>query len=131
MIKLTGTVSSGHGVASKYLAHIKSLIEERIGIENLQDGTFNLVLKKHFPIEAIDSMITREEFNSRNQWIKLKRCRVQGINAVIIRPEHHNNPAKKELYYRLELMSQYHLREKLNVNNGDAVTVEIYEDNSI
>jgi CTP-dependent riboflavin kinase len=70
-------------------------------------------------------MISRAEFNMKNQWIKLKRCQLLGIDAVIIRPERHDDPKRTELYYRLELMAQCHIRNTFGLGDGDEVTVTV------
>ena len=83
---LTGTVERGHGSASiNLVGSVLQLIEQRIGLSELIPGTLNLRLKEPFYLAA-DATLEPPEYNSQER-IQLQRCRVGGIQAIIMRAE--------------------------------------------
>ena len=122
---LTGTVKGGFGVAAQNLDHVVPLIEERTALRPLVRGTFNLGLAEPYIVTA-DAQIEKHEYN-KLEYIKLQRCRVSGVQALIMRPNTHeegdgHGPA------HLELLSTVRLREHLVVKDGDSVQVEVEGD---
>ena len=77
-------MGSGFGVAGKYLAHVAPLLIERTGLPSLVPGTLNLSLTEPYVVPA-DAMIQPVEYNGMES-IKLHRCVVRGVRAVIMRP---------------------------------------------
>lgn len=124
---LAGIVKGGFGVASRKLDPIMSLIEERTGLSSLVPGTFNLAISDPY-IVIPDAQIEEKEYNGR-EFIKLQRCRIANVRAIIMRPNTHENgyahgPA------HLELLSNVNLRAHLHVSDGDTVLVEVEGDES-
>lgn len=125
MRKLTGIVKNGHGVASRYLRHVESLIENRTGVRPLISGTFNLKLAEPYIVKS-DAQIEKDEYNGR-EYIKLQRCRVGGLQALIMRPNTHEEGRGHGTAY-LELLSTVQLRKHLDVKDEDSVEVEVEGD---
>ena len=123
---LSGQVKGGYGVASKHLKHVMHLIQARTGIGPLVAGTFNLGLKMPYYIVNPDAQIERDEYN-KVEFIKLQRCRIGGVQALIMRPNTHeegfaHGPA------HIELLSTVMLRSHLGVKDGNVVSVEVEGD---
>jgi CTP-dependent riboflavin kinase len=122
---LAGTVGGGFGVAANNLRHAMSLIEERTGLSPLVAGTLNVALAEPYVVCA-DAVIDKHEYNTI-EYIKLQRCRISGLQAIIMRPNTH------ELGYahgpaHLELMATVKLRDRLHLSDGAQVTVEVEGD---
>jgi CTP-dependent riboflavin kinase len=123
---LSGEVKSGYGVASECLSHIVELIQDRTSVSPLVNGTFNLGLKLEYFVVRPDAVIEKSEYNNK-EFIKLQRCRVGGVQALIMRPNTHEDghahgPA------HIELLSTFVLRDHLCVKDGDIVDVEVEGD---
>ena len=125
MKKIRCRISEGGGSAIKNLRGIKNLIQERMGLPALVDGTLNTEASEYYPITALDDVITPEEYNHQKECIKLKRCRINGLKGVIIRPSQHDDPHNKKLWLRIEIMSHHHFKQELNLNIGDEVKIEV------
>ena len=116
---IEGRVVSGFGVAAEHLAPIAELIRERTGLADLVPGTFNLRLGAPYRFEP-DAVISAEEYGY--EVLKLKRCCVAGLPAVILRPESHE-AGNGHGDAHLELLAAVHLRTTLGVTDGDLVDV--------
>jgi CTP-dependent riboflavin kinase len=101
------------------------LIETRSGLSGLVEGTLNVWLAEPYPINAVPA-IQRHEYNDR-EWIKLQRCRVAGLRAVIMRPENHEKSGAPDIH-KLELMCTVRLREHLRLSDEAEVLVEVEGD---
>ena len=131
MDTVTGTVFVGRGNASGNFRYVAQVIADRIGLPGLSDGTLNLQVPRHYPITAVDAVITPQEYNHEDECIKLRRCRLRktdgggtSVRGVIVRPSQHEDPERPH-YLRLEIMSQHHLRTALSLADNDEVIVEI------
>lgn len=122
---LLGTVKDGFGVAGTNLKHVVHLIEMRTGLSPLVSGTFNLGIPEPY-IVIPDARIEKEEYNTL-EFIKLQRCRIGGVQALIMRPNTHEEGYAHGASH-LELMSTRVLRDYLGVKDGDVVPVEIEGD---
>lgn len=123
---IKGKIAQGYGgLASRNLKNIKPLIQERIGLPELIDGTLNIKTHEYYAITAVDDIIRPNEYKNQKESIKLKRCRINGSKGVIIRPSQHDNPKNEELWFRIEIMSHHKLKEKLNLKIGDEVEIEV------
>jgi len=103
------------------------LIIDRTGLPSLVPGTLNIKIDEPY-IARPDAKITAAEYNGAEE-IKLQRCRIGGIRAVIMRPTTHEvirryGHGRKHF----ELLSHRHLRTALGIGDGDAVTVELEGD---
>jgi len=123
---IKGKIADGYGgLASKNLKNIKQLIQERIGLPKLIDGTLNIKADEYYAITAVDDIIRPNEYIHQKESIKLKRCRLNGLKGVIIRPSQHDNPKNEELWFRIEIMSNHNLKQELNLKIGDEVKIEV------
>src|SRR5438270_724694 len=59
--RFAGVVREGYGIASRNLKHVMHLIEERMGLPGLVDGTLNVKIAEEYIVEA-DRTISREEY---------------------------------------------------------------------
>ena len=126
MEKIEGIVAIGFGgVASENLKRVKHLIQERMDLPELVDGTLNIKVAKYYPITAVDAVITPQEYNHNKECIKLKRCRIRGLKGVIVRPSQHDNPDNEGLWFRVEIMSHHELKQELNLKIDDIVEIEV------
>lgn len=125
IIKITGEVSSGGGHAIANFDPVKKLIAERMGFASLISGTLNIIVDNHCPLTAVDAIITDKEYKHEKECIKLKRCKINGKKSVMLRPSQHEDPIKKSLYNRIEVMSDIHFKNDLNLKDDDSVEIEI------
>ncbi|MGH8546699.1 MAG: hypothetical protein ACREX3_24405 [Gammaproteobacteria bacterium] len=118
-------MEKGLHVAGPNLADVEPLIIERTGLPSVQRGTLNIYgLAEPYIVQA-DTEIAAAEYNGTES-IKLQRCIIRGIRAVIMRPDSHELTPRG--LARLELMSQYHLRTHLDLKDDEDVKVEIEGD---
>jgi len=104
------------------------LIEERMGLPGLVDGTLNVKIAEEYIVEA-DRTISREEYGLGGEAIKLKRCVILGRKAIIMRPENHETvPGFGHGKTCLELMGSVKFRDTIGLGDGSPVTVEIEGD---
>ena len=126
-LRATFTGKKGFGVAGDNLALVVPLILKRTGLRSLVKGTLNLSLKAPYIVMA-DAVITGKEYFS-GETIKLQRCLVRGIRALIMRPDtHENTPPFGHGPAHLELLSEYHLTSELGLSPGSIVDVEVEGD---
>ncbi|HUY90030.1 MAG TPA: DUF120 domain-containing protein [Pirellulales bacterium] len=127
MKTLDGIVEKGSGVASPNLHHVKHLIEERTGLSDLVDGTLNVRIEGCYFVTA-NATISKEEYD-KIEGIKLQRCRIGGLRALVMRPETHEQGTAPGAT-RLELMCTVRLRDHLHLEDGDKVSVELEGDDA-
>jgi len=125
MEKIKGTISQGYGMATNNLKGVKQLIQKHMNLPELADGTLNIKATEYYPITAVDGIITPQEYCHDKECVKLKRCRINGLKGVIIRPSQHDNPKNKELWFRIEIMSHHNLTKELNLEIGKTVEIEV------
>lgn len=121
MLILEGRVTTGFGVAQEHLAPIAALIRARTGLAALVPGTLNLRLGAPYRFEP-DTEITAAEYGYER--LKLQRCCVRGVRAVILRPESHEAGNGHGDAY-VELLAAVHLRTALGLADGDLVDVVV------
>ncbi len=128
MKTLIGQISSTtFGVATRNLAGVMSLIEKRMGLANLVQGTLNIKIQEDY-IVIPDAIISPQEYGLP-ETIKLQRCLISGYKAIIMRPDTHEiRPNWGHGKAHLELMSPFHLRTTLGLKDGDAVAVQVEGD---
>jgi CTP-dependent riboflavin kinase len=130
ILTLRGTVSKGVGKAASNLINIQDLIAQRSNLGTIFPGTLNIRLNKHYPIIRVDGIITDFEYGIGKECIKLKKCKLNSIDSVIIRPSYHENPYNDIYWNSLEIMSSVNLRDKLKLKDNDKVSIEV-EDSDI
>src|SRR5262249_618633 len=114
----------GFGVATTNLAHLRDVIIQRTGLPDLVPGTLNVPLDAPFLVSP-DALISPEEYNGTHS-IKLQRCLIRGVRAVIMRPHTHELPRPwGHGPAHLELMSHKHLRRHLGLEDNEAIDVDI------
>lgn len=124
MRTLKGFVCSGFGVAGQNLRHVIDLIIRRTGLPRVEQGTLNIAINEPYIVPA-EAIITASEYDGLEE-VKLRRCRIHGLRAVIMRPSRHETvPGFGHGTSHIELLSHVHLRTKLNLKDGDEVSVEI------
>lgn len=121
MLTLEGRVTTGFGVAQDHLAPIAALLLERTGLPALVPGTLNLRLGAPYRFEP-DAEITHDEYGYER--LKLQRCCIGGLPAVILRPDTHESGNGHGDAY-VELLAAVHLRTALGLIDGDRVAVVV------
>jgi len=116
---LDGRVTTGFGVARDHLGPIAALICARTGLPGLEPGTLNVRLPASYRFEP-DAEISHAEYGYER--LKLKRCCVGGIPAVILRPETHESGNGHGDAY-VELLAAVHLRSALSLADGDPIRI--------
>ena len=118
---LEGRVTTGFGVAKEHLAPVADIIRARTGLPTLAPGTLNVRLSAPYRFEP-DAEVTQAEYGYER--LKLKRCCVRGVPAVILRPETHESGNGHGDAY-VELLAAVHLRTALGLVDGDLVDVVV------
>jgi CTP-dependent riboflavin kinase len=121
----TGKVKGGYGVAGRNLAHVMGLIEQRTGLGPLIRGTLNLAIPEPY-IVIPDAQIEVHEYN-HHEYIKLQRCRIASVRAIIMRPNTHESGLAHGPAH-LELLAPINLREHLQLRDGQTIQVEVEGD---
>lgn len=120
---ITGHVTDGDGVATANLKLAEPVIAKKMTIESLVSGTLNVQIDDDYIVP--DSLtVMPSEYNPAADTIKLQRCRIQGLRAVIMRQLNHERDGHPRRRC-LELMSEHHLRSALQLQTGDLVKIEI------
>ena len=124
--KIKGKVVNGLKDGKYYL----NLNEYKKNIKNKLDfipfpGTLNIMLDEEESKERLQRMngIKIEGFKKNDRMfgsIKCFKCRLNDVDASIIIPERSHYGSNI-----LEIISQFELRKKLNLKNGDEVIVEV------
>lgn len=131
--QFAGVVRRGYRYASGNLKSVMHLIEERMGLPGLQDGTLNVKIAEEY-IVIPDKVISPEEYplnrsSGLNETIKLKRCVICGRKAIIMRPDTHETiPGFGHGKAHLELMGCVHFRDTLGLQDESHVIVEVEGD---
>ncbi|HZV89017.1 MAG TPA: DUF120 domain-containing protein [Candidatus Binatus sp.] len=128
-----GTVTAGYGIATRNLAPIMALIENRTGLANLAQGTLNVNIPEEYIVRP-DALISPDEYpynnlaNSR-ETIKLQRCLVDGYRGLIMRPDSHEiGTGQFHGKSHLELMGQRNFRQTLDLADESTVEVQVEGD---
>jgi CTP-dependent riboflavin kinase len=121
---LVGTVMTRHGIAAERLAPVQRLIAERMELPPLTRGTLNLRLASPYLVHA-DAKIEACEYDGL-EFLKLQRCRINGIRCCIMRPDKHEE--SEDASKVLEIMAPHHFRNDLGVQDGDTLDVEVEGD---
>ncbi len=128
-----GTVKSGYGAATANLRPVLRLIELRMGMANLEEGTLNVQISENYIVIPTASILPDEyplNFDTGlNETIKLQRCVIGGHKAIIMRPDTH----EKGMFHgpkHLELIGALKFRQVLVLENESAVDVEVEGDDS-
>jgi hypothetical protein len=111
------------GLAGTNLMPVLTLIERRSGISALIPNTLNIRLSEAYHFRP-DFVVTKAEYG--HEELLFQHCLLGSIRCVIMRPSTHEDGSWHGPAH-LELMSSVWLRERLSLQDGDLVTVEIGE----
>jgi len=129
---IVGTVADtkdGFHVAADCLRPVLHLIEARMGLPRLVDGTLNVRIPEDYVVTA-QAVITPAEYEF-NDALKLQRCLVEGYQAIIMRPDTHETiPGWGHGTNHFELMGRVHFRETLGLRDGSTVELQIEGDDA-
>src|SRR5262249_42030427 len=128
-----GTVKSGYGAAGANLKPVLSLIELRLGMASLVEGTLNVQLVEEYVVIPTSSILPHEYPLNRssglNETIKLQRCVIRNHKAIIMRPDTH----ERGMFHgpkHLELIGAVNFRRVLGLGDGSLVDVEVEGDDA-
>jgi riboflavin kinase len=112
-----GVVKSGHKEGSKYVKIYKDKIKEIIK-KDIYEGTLNIKIDFLIKKLKFKNLYIIDEFNNFGR-VLITPCKINNLDAYIVLPE------KTKHKYIFEIISSYHLREKLNLKDGDKVKIEV------
>jgi len=118
--------ADGYHVAPTNLKPVMHLIEDRMGLPELVQGTLNICIPQHYIVIA-HAVITPTEYGLP-ETVKLRRCLINGYKAIIMRPDTHEVGPSHGNYHgknHLELMGRVKFREVLRLQDGDTVNIEV------
>jgi len=125
MLELTGIVTAGLGEGSYYVKEYSAKIQERLGFKPFF-GTLNVKLNykipdiKNYVVERIEKF--KKEGNEFNRVEFIPARILVGESAedcYIVLPEKSKHPDE------IELISEFSLREKFRLKDGDEVRITI------
>lgn len=117
-----------YGVAGDNLRPVVPLILQRTGLPAMVDGTLNVQLPSPYIVDRPTAIIAEHEYPAGLgiEHIKLQRCVIAGLKAVIMRPNTHEPPHNAAHGpSHIELLSAYHLRSTLRLATNSLVSVEV------
>jgi len=128
-----GTVKSGYRVATANLNPVLRIIESRVGMTGLVEGTLNLQIPEDYVVIPTSSILPHEYplnlVSGLNETIKLQRCVIGGHKAIIMRPDTH----ERGMFHgprQLELIGAVKFRQVLRLQDGSVVDVEVEGDDA-
>jgi len=110
-VDLKGQVVSGRGLAAAELLSLKDQVQTIVQ-EPLCPGSLNIIL--NHPVRLLDAAGIEFDFDYRTLW----RASLGGINVWVYR-------WRESPLHIVEILSPVHLRERLNLKNGDTVTLRM------
>jgi len=110
-IALTGQVVSGRGRAAPELLSIREQVQTIVK-QPLYPGSLNIILKR--PVRLLHTAGFAFDLDYRTLW----RASLGGINVWVYR-------WRESPLHIVEILSSFCLRERLNLKNGDTVTLRI------
>lgn len=132
MDKIRGNVASGLGNASQNFktGRVEGAVAELLGVEQIVSGTLNIEIPTDY--SAIDNGVydktVEESQYNRREWVKIKRCMVNGYRSAIVRPREHFEVAK--FRRRIEVMSSVRLRDEFGLADDAEVELQLQGDES-
>ncbi|MBN2561987.1 MAG: DUF120 domain-containing protein [Phycisphaerae bacterium] len=134
MITVRGIVREGRRNASKNFSKgdVPRAVAEVLGVQeaDVVPGTLNVHIDQLYADlddGEYDCELDRSQYNGK-EWVKIKRCKVDGLRSVVIRPKEHFEVRKFEK--RIEIMSSVHLRTELDLQERGKVEVQFQGDDS-
>ena len=121
-MELNGVVTSGLGVAKKWVSKIENTFEKKTKIK-LFHGTLNIRLEEDYIIKP-DWTINPEEYGG-TQKVLIKKCKLLDTEAYIVRAEKNQTGQGDYDLKTVEIISDINFREKYNLQDGKTVTILI------
>ena len=93
-------------------------------------GTLNVEITECYAelgIKEYDEFLEAKDYNGK-EYVKIKRCKVNGYSSAIVRPKEHFEFEK--FRRRIEVMSSVKLRDQLNLVDGTEVTLQFDGDDA-
>lgn len=119
---LQGYITDGIGVAKIWVEKIKKIFKGKTGI-NIFQGTLNVKIDVDYVITP-DFIIEPEEYGG-TQRVFVKKCKIFGTDAYIVRAEKNQTGKGDHDLRLLEIVSNINFRETYNLTNGEKVEIEI------
>lgn len=119
---IEGKVISGLGVAKNWINKIKDIFFYKEN-KRLFPGTLNIELDYEFTFKP-DIIIKKEEYGGQYD-VHIKRCKVLGETAYIVRS---GKNLKQDGDYKLnivEIMAETNFRDKYNVKDGELIRIDV------
>jgi len=110
-VALQGQVVSGRGLATLELLTLREQVQTIVK-EPLCPGSLNIIL--NHPVRLVDAAGFAFDLDYRTLW----RASLGGIDVWVYR-------WRESPLHVVEILSSVHLRERLNLKNGDTVTLRI------
>lgn len=120
---LEGTVESGIGVAQMWVGKIEKVFAVRTGM-NVYHGTLNVKLDKDYVVTP-DLTIAPNEYGG-TQIVLVKRCKVLGNDAYIVRAEKNQKGEGEHNLQVVEIVSNINFREKYKLKDGEKLLIQIF-----
>lgn len=121
MRQIHGVVSIAAGPAGDSLKPLLPEIRRLTGLSSLLLNTLTIRVPQDYTGRA-DFAIEPSEA-SQNRTITLEKCRVRGLEALIVRTSASTHGDRV-----LEIMAEVWLRQEFGIAEGDAETVEVFTD---
>lgn len=117
---LNGVVTSGLGVAKKWVSKIENNFEQKTKIKPYH-GTLNIKLEKDYIIKP-DWTINPEEYGG-TQKVFIKKCKLLDTEAYIVRAEKNQTGQGDYDLKTIEIISDINFRKTYNLKDGKKVTI--------
>lgn len=121
-MKLQGKITTGIGTAKMWVGKIEKAFEEKTNIK-LYRGTLNIKLENDYIIEP-DWIIKPEKFGG-TQNVLVKKCKILGNIAYIVRAEKNQKGKGEHDLKILEIVSNISFRETYNLQDNNKIEIEV------
>lgn len=121
-MKLRGEVISGIGTAKMWVSKIEEVFNKKTGI-NVFHGTLNIKLEEDYIIQP-DWIIKPEEFGGTEN-VLVKRCKILGTEAYIVRAEKNQKGQGDHNLKIIEIVADINYREQYKLKDMDKVEIKI------
>ena len=130
MIEIQGVVKTGLGNASPNFQNgiVEPEIAKMLETTEVVHGTLNVEISEEYSKYddgKYNTELAPDKYNGR-EYVKLKRCKVNGYRSVIIRPRDHF--IFEKFRKRIEIMSDVVLRDRFSLDDDMNVTVQFQGD---
>lgn len=115
------TTGAGAGAAGESLKLLLSELRRLTGLASLLPDSVTIRVPQDYTGRADYTMEPSE--GSLNQTVTLERCRVRGLDAIIVRTSANTQGARV-----LEIMAEVRLRTEFGMSDGDRETIEVFTD---